>query len=144
MIEERRRRDAPDAGFTLIELLVALMIVAILTGISVPSYVGMMTSVRESATQADLGGDRSALVAYGIDNNGLFPPASTLNTTTGSVLAGYGWQKSPETQQLTYSTNTDRSSWCLQATSVTGTVYRTSPGHASAEGTCSALGAANY
>jgi prepilin-type N-terminal cleavage/methylation domain-containing protein len=144
MIEQTRRRGGPDAGFTLIELVVALMILGILTAISVPSYVGMMTSVRESATQADLGSNRSALVAYGIDNNGIFPTKSAVNTTTGSALAGYGWQRSAETQQLDYTPNTARTSWCLQGTSVTGTVYRTSPNYPTAPGTCAALGETNF
>ena len=61
-----------------------------------------------------------------------------------SALAGYGWQRSAETQQLDYIPNAARTSWCLQATSVTGTVFRISPNHPTATGTCVALGETNY
>ncbi|GAA2751373.1 type II secretion system protein [Amnibacterium kyonggiense] len=144
MGDARHRRDRFDAGFTLIELVVVIMIIGILVGVSAPSYVGLVKGVRESATQADLGSDRSALVAYGIDSNGVFPQKSNLDTSTGSLLAGYGWQKSMETQQLDYFPSVTRTSWCLQGTSVTGTVFRVSPRNPTLAGTCSALGESNY
>lgn len=144
MIDERSRRGAPDSGFTLIEVLVVLLIMAVLMAITVPSYIGLQASTREAATKSDLGSDRTALVAYGIDNNGVFPKKSDLNTETGSLLTGYGWQKSPETDLLTYSPNAARTSWCLEGKSVTGTVFRVSPSNPTAVGTCSSLGEANY
>jgi len=144
-MQDERRTTAPDAGFSLIELMVALGILAALVAMVGVGYSGIQTSVRQAATLADLRSDRTALVAYGIDNNGLAPSSSGFDPRGGGTnLVGYGWQQASETTSYRYYTSGDRTSWCLEMTNVTGQVFRISGNTPSAQATCSVLGVANY
>ena len=140
------RRPRPhDDGFSLIELVVALAVVAILVAVVVPTFSGLRASVRQAATTADLGDDRTALVGYATDNAGIVPASTAFNPGPGgSNLTGYGWQQSPESSSYRYFTNSDRTTWCLEMTNVTGVVFRISGNTATQQATCAALGAANY
>jgi prepilin-type N-terminal cleavage/methylation domain-containing protein len=142
----QRRSSASDGGFSLIELIVTLSIVTVLAAMATPSFVGIVTNVRQAATLSDLGNDRTALVAYSIDNSGKVPSSTGFDPRpAGSNLVGYGWQKSAETTSYRYFTNTGATSWCLEMTNVTGAVFRISENTGSVEGvTCASLGATNY
>ena len=134
-----------DGGFSLIELVVALAVVGILVAVVVPSFSALQAGVRQAATLADLGSDRTALVGFATDNNGLVPPATAFNPgPSGWHLVGYGWQQSPETTSYRYFTNTERTGWCLEMTNVTGAVFRISGNTTTQQATCAALGAPNY
>ncbi len=50
------RAGSASAGFTIIEILVVLLIMAILMGIAIPTFLGTRTSTQDEATQADLNG----------------------------------------------------------------------------------------
>jgi prepilin-type N-terminal cleavage/methylation domain-containing protein len=140
----RRPRPA-DGGFSLIELVVALAVVAILVAVVVPSFAALRSAVRQGATSADLGNDRTALVGYATDNGGLVPAVTGFNPgPSGSNLVGYGWQQSPESSSYRYFTSTDRTAWCLEITNVTGAVFRISGNTTTQQATCAALGVANY
>jgi prepilin-type N-terminal cleavage/methylation domain-containing protein len=140
-----RGRSADD-GFSLIELVVALAVVGVLVAVVVPSFSGLRAAVRQGATTADLGNDRTALVGYATDNAGTVPSSTAFNPgPNGSNLVGYGWQQSPESTSYRYFTNTDRTAWCLEMTNVTGVVFRISGNTATQQAaTCAALGVANY
>ena len=140
-----RRPAPPDGGFSLIELVVVIGIVGVLAATVVPSYAAIRTNVRQAATTADLGSDRTALVGYVTDNNGIAPSATAFNPgANGSNLVGYGWQQSPETTSYRYFTTPDRTGWCLEMTNVTGSVFRISGSTATQQATCAALGTAAY
>jgi prepilin-type N-terminal cleavage/methylation domain-containing protein len=144
-VQLQRRSSTPDGGFGLIEVIVVLGIVAILVGMMAPSYVGLQTSVRQAATLADLGSDRTALVAFATDNAGKVPSSAGFDPrASGSNLIGYGWQQSVETTSYRYYTNSDATGWCLEMTNVTGGVFRVSGNTPSVQATCSSLGTANY
>ena len=134
-----------DGGFSLIELVVALALVGILAAVVIPTFAGLRTAVKQGATATDLGDDRTALVGYATDNNGIVPSATGFNPgPNGSNLVGYGWQQSAESTSYRYSTNSDRTAWCLEITNVTGAVFRISGNTATQQATCAALGVANY
>ena len=140
-----RRRRSVDDGFSLIELVVALAVVGVLVAVVVPSFSGLRAAVRQAATTADLGNDRTALVGYATDNGGTVPSSTAFNPgPAGSNLVGYGWQQSRESSSYRYFTNSDRTGWCLEITNVTGAVFRISGNTAMQQSTCAALGVLNY
>ncbi len=67
-----------EKGFTLVELMVVIIILAVLTGIAVPSYLALRNRAREQATRSEMlnigtaiaiyEADRSALPATGMTN----------------------------------------------------------------------------
>lgn len=86
----RRRRDpeGSDAGFTLIELLVVLLIIGILLGIAVPTYLsvtgGAKTNAAESNLQTALTGMKSI---YATQLNGSYLTGSSSASTASTTLA---------------------------------------------------------
>ena len=78
----------------MIELVVVLGIIGVLAATIAPSFAGIRTNVRQAATLADLGSDRTALVGYATDNSGLAPSATGFDPRASALnLVGYGWTK---------------------------------------------------
>ena len=53
-----------EKGFTLVELMIVIIILAVLTGIAVPSYLALRNRARESATEAEMKNIATALELY--------------------------------------------------------------------------------
>ncbi len=68
-----------DKGFTLIELLIVIIILAVLAGIAIPSYLSITNRARKSATQAEMASIAVALEMYNADNSA-YPLTATWNT----------------------------------------------------------------
>ena len=61
-----------EKGFTLVELMIVIIILAILTGIAVPSYMVLRTRARTTAAKAEMKNIATALEMYMADNE-LYP-----------------------------------------------------------------------
>ncbi len=57
-----------EKGFTLVELMIVIIILAVLTGIAVPSYMALRNRARESATESEMKNIATALELYQADN----------------------------------------------------------------------------
>jgi prepilin-type N-terminal cleavage/methylation domain-containing protein len=144
--QERDHRRSADAGFSLVELIVAISIMGVLAAIAVPAFQGLQTGVRQQATVADLSSDRTALIAWGIDNNGAIPPQSGFDPgRSGLNLVGYGWSQSRDSVSYQYVQDSLRAAWCLEMANSTGVTFRVSSNRGTpVPGSCGTLGLGNF
>ncbi len=66
-----------EKGFTLVELMVVIIILAVLTGIAVPSYLALRNRARLQATRSEMLNIATAIAVYEADTDG-FPVAATM------------------------------------------------------------------
>ncbi|MDZ7838187.1 MAG: prepilin-type N-terminal cleavage/methylation domain-containing protein [Actinomycetota bacterium] len=66
-----------ERGFTLVELLIVVIILAVLSGIAVPSYMALRNRARESATETEMKNIATALELYQADNEE-YPDSATI------------------------------------------------------------------
>jgi type IV pilus assembly protein PilA len=105
MIGKLRKRIAgEERGFTLIELLIVMIILAILTVIAVPSYIGLRTRAKDAAAKADLAALIPSIESYFADNN----------TYVGMTLANL---------QSTYDQSIKTGNFLLPAADLTASTY---------------------
>ncbi|MHB1345939.1 MAG: type II secretion system protein GspG [Candidatus Humimicrobiaceae bacterium] len=83
-----------EKGFTLIELLIVIIILAVLAGIAIPSYLSITNRAKSSATQAEMAGIATALEMYNADT-GAYP--ATGLTAMVSALEGGGYMQTVPT-----------------------------------------------
>jgi prepilin-type N-terminal cleavage/methylation domain-containing protein len=62
-----------DKGFTLVELMVVIIILAVLTGIAIPSYLALRNRARIQATRSEMANIATALEVYNADGDGGYP-----------------------------------------------------------------------
>jgi general secretion pathway protein G len=79
----RNFRTSPN-GFTLIELLIAIMIISVLVGIGIMSFLSSQTKSRDSQRKSDLANIARSLEMYYSDK-GRYPDA------TGGLINGIEW-----------------------------------------------------
>jgi general secretion pathway protein G len=63
-------------GFTLVELMIVIIILAVLTGIAIPSYLALRNRARIQATRAEMANIGNALEMYAADED-TYPAAAT-------------------------------------------------------------------
>ncbi|MCJ7666588.1 MAG: prepilin-type N-terminal cleavage/methylation domain-containing protein [Actinobacteria bacterium] len=82
-----RRLYKKEKGFTLVELMVVIIILAVLTGIAIPSYMALRDRARIQATRSEMQNIGTALSIYEADREA-YPPVATWNTDleTGNYM----------------------------------------------------------
>src|SRR4030043_1163495 len=75
-------------GFTLVELMVVIIILAVLTGIAIPSYMALRNRARVAAAQSEMKNIATALEVYQSDLE-TYPAEATWDTDleTGGYMA---------------------------------------------------------
>jgi len=77
-----RKRNKKEKGFTLVELLIVVAIIAILTGIAIPNFMGARTKARVGRAFADMDTICTAEEMYELDHE-------KFTGTTGDLTPGY-------------------------------------------------------
>ncbi len=70
--KDRIPRQARQAGFTLMELIIVIAVIAILIGIAIPGFFGMLTEARITQSQGDLRTIKTSIESYFMHQN---PPS---------------------------------------------------------------------
>ena len=63
----RHNPGSCEAGFTLIELMIVMLIIGVLAGIAIPSYLSSLKNAREAVLKEDLHVMRQAIDSYTMD-----------------------------------------------------------------------------
>lgn len=72
-------------GFTLVELLIVVIILAVLSGIAVPSYMALRNRARKSATENEMRNIATALELYQADNES-YPASSDIDALATDLV----------------------------------------------------------
>ncbi len=108
----RPRRRAVNYGFTLLEVLIALVLVAILSAVALPTYENFVTKSRARSASADL-------MSLSTDLENTFQrtlnyPTLTTANTSGTVAATIGWTPA-EGEHFSYTLASTANTYTLSA-----------------------------
>ena len=78
-----RHLHKKEKGFTLVELMVVIIILAVLTGIAIPSYLALRNRARIQATRSEMQNIGTAIAVYEADTSGF--PATGLVALTAAL-----------------------------------------------------------
>ena len=75
-----------EKGFTLVELMIVIIILAILTGIAIPSYMALRNRARVAAAQSEMKNIATAIEMYNADKD--YYPATTFAAMETALEGG--------------------------------------------------------
>lgn len=87
-------------GFTLAELLIVVAIIAVLTAIAVPLFVGSLNKAKDSVKEANIRAVRGAAVVHILEESAKGAPANSTDATKDGIWTG---TKVGSTENYSYS-----------------------------------------
>ncbi len=87
-----------DRGFSLVELIITIMVLSILVGIAVASFIFSTGKASDTACKANLRTIRSAIEIYQAENYGAYPP--DLESLVPNYISSEKGIRCPVTKEL--------------------------------------------
>ncbi|MGK2879129.1 MAG: type IV pilin protein [Solirubrobacterales bacterium] len=122
-----------EQGFTLIELLVVILIIGILAGIAIPSFLNQRTKGQDACAKVMVRTMQTAMAAYYLDHNAfsggtvaalqVYEPAITPTKCGPSETLGAGAPNSPGTAACSGTDPGAGGGYCISASSPSGNVF---------------------
>ena len=113
------RRRGDERGFTLIELMVVVLIIAILIGMAIPTFLGARQRAQDRAAQSDLRNGLTAEKTVYTDSQAYDATATNMK----SVESSLDWGGKLTVVVGDAVTTGDNGVVCLETTSESGTVF---------------------
>jgi prepilin-type N-terminal cleavage/methylation domain-containing protein len=104
-----------EKGFTLVELMIVIIILAVLTGIAVPSYLALRNRARESATESEMKNIATALELCQADTESYPADYTTITAYMNPIPTTDSW-----THAYVYTLGAGGSSYTLESWGANG------------------------
>jgi prepilin-type N-terminal cleavage/methylation domain-containing protein len=115
-----------ETGFTLLELMVAILVLAVLTVIAIPTFFSVQASAVDGVAQADLRNAKTAVVLYLNEHGGSFPSIASLEAD--------GFSPSEGVDEWYIEGSAD--GYCIEAFSGNGRAFNVRDDHGVTAGEC--------
>jgi type IV pilus assembly protein PilA len=99
-----------DGGFTLVELLVVMVIIAVLAGIAIPTYLNQRTNAEKTAAYSDLRHTAQMVESYAVDHDDSYAGMDGV-TETSPQLVDNGFVPTAWTTLTVHATASD---FCIE------------------------------
>lgn len=92
----------PQRGFTLIELMIAVAIIAIISAIAIPAYLGYVQEAKLSTLRLNIDGMRVFIEDYRLDNGTYVAAQWKADGSVKTLESEYGWTPDGDKQTIDY------------------------------------------